>query len=343
MIDRCRDLSHPRDVLLLKMRTVAQAQEIKDVRDVLKEPLTGKQVMVPMTTKAFFAGRLEPAVRNKQEQVFVKMAQEHFVELDRTEAMDYLDRRIAALEEQTHLATAPAADRAGEKISQGQASSALPFFEIREELDQEGREVRAEAINVAKELAYLQKKESEGKPASSLVPTTAAMSHEEPLDDEPERMKGLTDDDYDALSARLEELARLEEESEQTKIVNQASSRKLQSKGWAKGFLNADSNPKTKARAQGTKKEIPSSPKSSNQKGKKVDFHETNHVREIPRIGERSAAELKQAVRKGIEPEVFSGVIRERPMGQQAARPTPTATAPPKKLSRFAQERQEQR
>lgn len=289
---------------------------LENVKKILEEgPLTEKQVMVPITTKAFFAGRLKPTLRNEQEQVLIKMAGANFVELDRSQAIGYLERQIESRSPKTTA-------KYGKESAEERSVPALPFFEIREELDVDGREVRAEAVNVVKELEYLQKKE--GKIAA-IVPM-AGGSSEPPELDEPDRVS-VSNVEYELLSARLEELARLEEQAESAKAENIKSSTKLQSKGWAKGFLNA--KPKAKRQAM----TVPTT-------GKKVGFHAQDAVREIPRIGQRSASELKPVARKEIDTQVFSGVIRERPVGTSTESVKPV---PKKKLSRFAQERQGQR
>lgn len=293
---------------------------MESVKNILEEgPLAGKQVMVPITTKAFFAGRLKPAFRNEQEQVLMKMAGTNFVELDRSQAIGYLERQIESRSPKT---TTKYGKEAEEQTAEQSSEPALPFFEIREELDVDGREVRAEAVNVVKELEYLQKKE--GK-VTAMVPM-AGVSSELPELDESECVS-ISDVEYEALSARLEELARLEEQAEIAKAENMKSASKLQSKGWAKGFLNA------KPKAERPAKNVLTT-------DKKVGFHAQDAVSEIPRIGQRSASELKPVARKEIDSQVFSGVIRERPVG---TRTESVKSVPQKRLSRFAQERQEQR
>lgn len=319
-------------------------QELETVRSTLagEESLSGQQVMVPMTTKAFFAGTLKPTLKDGQEQVLVKMVDSNLVELDRSQAVNHLDRRIQSLSStSTTVANETTSAPAGE--SSNEEAPALPFFEIREELDESGREVKAEAINVAKQLEFLQKKEGKTTNASTIVPSAS----DEMIQDDPEQLKPVTDAEYDALSKRLDMLARLEEEAEKVKEENQTSAKKLQSKGWSKGFLNA--KPKKKRTPAKSTETLPTTTTttasmSTSTQGKRVGFQAANEVREIPRVGERSASELKPAVasRKEIEPQVFSGVIRERSVGSAAA-DSPSSRAPAKKkLSRFVQERQEQ-
>jgi len=314
-------------------------QELENVKSTLQEPLTAKKVMVPMTTRAFFAGTLKPPVKDEQEQVLVKMGGSNLVELDRLQAINHLDGRIQSLSVADDSTTTANSDistaAAGESSMEVEPS--LPFFEIREELDESGREVKAEAINVAKQLELLQKKEGR-KANASVVPTAS----EEKIQDEPEQLKPVTDSEYESLSNRLDMLARLEEETEHAKQENKVSAKKLQSKGWSKGFLNA--KPK-KRKSQPKKVPARTSSTPSNEE-RKVAFQSQDEIREIPRVGERSASELKTtgaAPRRQIEPQVFSGVIRERSVESAPANASPSTKAPPrKKLSKFAQERQEQ-
>lgn len=326
-------------------------RELENVKQSLQRaPLAGTQIMVPATTKAFFSGTLQPTITNGKEQVLVKMVGDNLVELECSEAVTYLDRRMEMLEGTTQP---PQVASATETFSQEEASEpTLPFFEIREELDESGNEVKAEAINVAKQLEYLQSKSKGKTPANtsgtSFVPTASSTpmnyNSEDNDDHDQEQLKPMTDQEYDALSNRLDMLARLEEEAESKKIENQASAKKLQSKGWSKGFLNA--KPKKKKMTQ-IKKQPELSSSSTTNEGKRVGFQATNDVREIPRVGTRSASELKpptsqQQSRKEIETQVFSGVVRERSIGSINApvEDSPSTKPPPKKkLSRFAQER----
>ena len=307
-------------------------QELQNVRNLLEEPLSDKHVMVPITTKAFFSGTLKPPIKDKQEQVLVKMAHSNLVELDRSQAINYLDRRIES------LLTKTTAGVAADGESSVEAETALPFFEIREELDQDGREVKAEAINVAKQLEFLRK---EGMKAAPSILSAASIKEEMIIDNEPEKLTTIMDQEYEALSLRLDELARLEEEAESAKVENRISSKKLQSKGWSKGFLNA----KTKKKKAQPRRVVATETGLSTpaNEGRKVEFKSNDEIREIPRIGERSSSELKpSASRNAIEPQVFSGIIRERTIGSVTVETSPSTKAPRKKLSRFAQERQEQ-
>jgi hypothetical protein len=58
-------------------------------------------------------------------------------------------------------------------------------------------------------------------------------------------------------------------------------------------------------------------------------------------VGERSVSDVKKpAARKQIEESVFNGVVKERATAPSAARQE--QPAPKKKLSRFAQQRQDE-
>jgi hypothetical protein len=159
----------------------------------------------------------------------------------------------------------------------------------------------------------------------------------------------------------LEELERLEEMDAKEKKVNKKSSKQLQSKGWSKGFLTSSpTSKKTKANSVPTTK-VPSSlnkprmetlsktaPSVSVPPKKKVGFSDSdNDVRSIPRIGQRSIREVtppSRGNRKSFDSSVFSGIIAERPVSAAVATPPilhEAATAPKKKLSRFAQQRLE--
>lgn len=309
---------------------------LRQARRTLEEPLTEKLVMVPITTKGFFSGTLKPSIKDGQEQVLVKMGGDNLVELDRSQAIDHLDGRIRSL-----ARTAPTNDTCRAQ-DESLPNTELPFFEIREELDESGNEVKAEAVDVAKQLELLQK-EGKNANASFFVPSVSA--DDEKMDEEPEKMKSVTDTEYEEISSRLDLLARLEDEAEATKVENQASAKKLQSKGWSKGFLNA----KPKKKKVKPSKEASSIIGQSSSEGKKVAFQSQDQIREIPRVGERSASELKPSSatttsRREIEPQVFSGVIQERPIDLGSKTTNSPSANPParKKLSRFAQERLDQ-
>jgi hypothetical protein len=181
--------------------------------------------------------------------------------------------------------------------------------------------------------------------------TEAASSSENHNDtkQQQQQQQQVSDQEYQALSSRLDELARLEEEAEMSNKINQTSAKKLQSKGWSKGFLNST---KKKAAVVDVVATRPSRPPVLNEtasaspaaaapvavetvrddtKKKVVGFHEETQVKEIPRVGERSIQDHIQKTKqqqpipvvapsRPLEESVFTGVVRER-------RPTSTAAA----------------
>jgi hypothetical protein len=93
---------------------------------------------------------------------------------------------------------------------------------------------------------------------------------------------------------------------------------------------------------------------------RRVGFNpQANQVREIPRVGERSAAEIRKKPalfsqqrttsdgQTSLPSSAVGGVVRERSRPSKkpsalSAPLTPADPSPPKRLSRFAQERLEQ-
>ena len=339
----------------------ATLQQLHHLHDGIQDLLSGKTVMVPLTTKAFFAGHLLPEVnKDGREQVLLKISKEYFVTLERREASVVLEKRMDALTLPETLAGTASPVTGNSQISTPATidlPTSLPFFEIREELDNEGNEVKAEAVNVVRELEYLQKKEVEMINAVTRKVGVDDVEGNRTADINLGPNPTISDDDFDKISNRLFELARLEEEAEAKKIVNEKSAKGLQGTGWSKGFLNSMSPNKITTNTPNTTKpaEIPlenfqlKAPMSS----KKVGFSDQNRTHEIPRIGERSFASCKQPAGKEssvstgprpFEAEVFSGVIHERPVGERFAgertQPKPEGK---KNLSKFALERQGER
>jgi len=409
-------------------------QQLQDVRDCLKQPLTDRSVLIPCGTKAFFAGRLTPSVtitaaaearltddgaaadgkpavatatKNLasettavaaalREYVVVRMSDGTEKEMTRQDALDYLQKEIEERKEETKKAKVASAIKqnvpppkkksAISSRSKKQAvprdddepnNTVLPFIEIREELDESGHAVRCETIDVSEQLKNLKSKgeqeisssfgssvvqedenEMEEDAAATNTPTNSAI---DPNDNMP---KPLSDSEYDALAARLEELARLEEHAETNKSVNLKSSKKLQSKGWSKGFLNNKSSIKKPKKTQAPPKTAsetttsaenltPASEnnattaarQSASQKppqddapsSKTVAFGDTE-IREIPRVGERSvrATLPRPPPSRPLDDAIFPGVVQEK---KAAAQNLSLADDQPKKVSRFAQER----
>jgi hypothetical protein len=146
--------------------------------------------------------------------------------------------------------------------------------------------------------------------------------------------------------------------------------------GWSKGFLNKSTTSKSSTQPKQSKSK--SSVETTTQQptaaaaSRVVSFGE-NQVQEIPRIGTTSAATLQRSPskpivvaaaaattspppRRPLDSSIFSGVIQERsgntqttaarqqqqpPQQQQPQQPQQPSTKP-KRISRFAQDRQEQ-
>ena len=345
--------------------SVAQASvsDLEAVRHVLQDPLTGRKVMIPFTGKAFFAGTLEPSVDQGHEQVVVKLSKDTLVDMSRSDAVALLEQRIESIQERMkktleNYSSKGATPTKPKSITEGGSSRA--FFEIREEYDDDGNEIRAEAINVAKELQYLQKDEKDQLVGSDMFSPTNMMNDDADHEQSPstsvhqnDSKPGVVSDrDFETLTLRLEELARLEEEAETQKVANTMSSKTIQGSGWAKGFLNSRTTKTKPSKKKVTNVNKGIQPQSAvsitnasdSPRPKRVGFGE-NEIREIPRVGDKSVAHSTSQSRQAISASVFSGVITERSMGAQDHRSTASATTPAstpepeRKVSRFAQQR----
>lgn len=187
--------------------------------------------------------------------------------------------------------------------------------------------------------------------------------------------QSISDADYEALTSRLEELERLEAADAVNKSSNVKSSKRLQSKSWGKGFLNA--KPKSSsAQKQNTKldtkqvkqvhtKDITEEEATTD---RKVSFSKELHVKEISLQAapgelqnkpQRAAPIIynnsKVQEAKNIDPfppvatvpfeeNVFRGVVQERSTMKyvlEQSKPKPDEQGGKKKLSRFAMQRLE--
>jgi hypothetical protein len=335
----------------------ASVSDLDSLRNVLQDPLTGRKVMIPFTGKAFFAGTLEPSMHQCQEQVVVKLSKDTMVDMSRSDALALLEKRIESIQEKVNktLGTSssskvtPQASKPKSTTADSKESP-LAFFEIREEYDDDGNEIRAEAINVVKELKYLEKDEMDQMVGSDMFsPTTMTnesddeLSHATAMYQNDNKPGVVSDLDFEKIALRLDQLARLEDEAETQKASNRMSSKTIQGSGWAKGFLNHGK--KTKASTKkGIQPQAAVSVTNANDspRPKKVGFGK-NEIREIPRVGEMSVAKSTTQSRQTISASVFSGMITERPIRAQdhvvpAATQTSTAELQ-RKVSRFAQQR----
>mmetsp|Transcript_24790 Transcript_24790/g.36691 ORF Transcript_24790/g.36691 Transcript_24790/m.36691 type:complete len:327 (+) Transcript_24790:228-1208(+) len=316
----------------------ASSDELSAVRNILQDPLSGRKVMIPFTSKAFFEGSLQPSMAENKEQVIVKLSKKELVEMARTEAQKLLEERIEVLGKEKRITSVSNPLKKESKILDDPAPS-MPYFEIREEYDEDGNEIRAEAINVAKELEYLQRKENEN--IDSAVRKAESQDMELLEQKQNETKTDVTNEEYEQISSRLEKLARLEEEAEAKQKINKASSQKLQGSGWGKGFLNRKKKSSvmnevlTSRNKISKEKELP-----KQQSAKKVNFAETHESPEMQSQTESSLNNLTtMRARRPIESNVFSGFIKERDVGEQS-KPSHRAEESTKKpLSLFAQRR----
>jgi hypothetical protein len=469
--------------------TMDDDEELRDLVDVLRQPLQGRPVLVPFGTQAFLEGTLDPrghrppllepssceapseATRigerdgsgsgdsaGDEEYVIIRTEsrqnEDGEEEEDRTvtrqQAKEYFEAEMVALLRATNQRrhVGYVAHTTGENTKQrhkegsatqqpatakprppvtshsstpamdasapasGDAEEPTPaFFEIREELDEHGQEVRAEAVDVSRQLAMLES-DASGNVATTTtrrpdngryVETAATDTTMHDLTGaarETQSKKVISDTEYERLSARLDELALLEEQAESNKEVNTASRTGLQGGGWSSGFLNTSNKKKKNAKSKKPPNALPASTSiqstpdelipagatsttvttAPESRSRAVSFDPNrNDVREIPRIGQRSALELKkpqeplqqEGLRLGYSSlggssgggtgtAAVASVVHERvkpkssktrkdkqaihlQTGSIAPQSGPSATGqpeqPPKRLSRFAQER----
>lgn len=137
------------------------------------EPMAGKHVMVPMTSQAFFSGRLEPPSRAgsgakaEEESVLVNVGDGYLAQMGREEAAGHIQRRIGAIlasvaqggeggaASEPSTASPSSAGAKNERKRQPPAPRGPALIEIREEFDAQGREVSAGVVNVADEMRLL--------------------------------------------------------------------------------------------------------------------------------------------------------------------------------------------
>ena len=280
--------------------------QLQELQGVIKNPIQGRQVMIPLTSQAFVIGSLQPNIQNGEEILLLRQQKQSdkatmkgidesdLKEMTRQEIHDLLEvekqrKKKAAIEskksktnKKNTIKTTPVSQsatsspnnttaKATPSQTQTHATSrknsgtttdsnntpTLSFFEIKEELDGTGNVVTGQAINVTKQLELLEKqRQEESKREEKDESKQDFADYPEPTEeydsppDHPDELSTtpatVTDDDYQALSARLDELARLEEEAEANSTNNRKSSKKLQG-AWSKGFLGGgrkNTNPK---------------------------------------------------------------------------------------------------
>ncbi|GAX27264.1 hypothetical protein FisN_13Lh175 [Fistulifera solaris] len=270
-------------------------EQLRDVRDQLRQPLSGRSVLVPLGPKAFVPGFLQP---DGEEEIvtFVPAKSSGVTDaitISRTEALDRLQDEMDQISNRKKAppskGTRPTSHR----------NNILPYFEIREEIDSSGNELKAEAVNVSQHLEYL-RQHPEVVQEETLPPavTTASSSAGESVEEIPvSSLKPLSDGEYDALAARLEELARLEED-ESRPPASKVMKKSNQKSGWNKGFLNTTSK---------TKKKPVVAPADKSDGGGRNDLSETL----IQSTDTNKDKRIAPVPAKPISKSVFSGVIQE--------------------------------
>ncbi|KAG7356574.1 hypothetical protein IV203_001260 [Nitzschia inconspicua] len=263
----------------------------------------------------------------------------------------------------------------------------FPMVEIQEEYTEDGQQLYGKAIDITSRLEALWKHEDGSSRhrqneeekydhetgVEYSMTSTNSDNGENPHTKMQQNVPNMTDQDskvaptisdeeYDRLSQRLEELAFFEEQEQQIK----AAKKKSAGLTFQKGFLNAV-KPKSKRIAttnktstgradESTKTSISPNPDLSgvNRKSKVTIGENQNKVKEIPQEGRQQPVPPRQGVQQTssrmIDPSLFSGLIQERTDATTAGnRDTPAVasssgnnTTKKKRVSRFAQERQQQ-
>lgn len=172
-----------------------QLQYIQDLlKDASENKLSGRQVMIPVTSKAFFEGHLDPAMQTdssgEKEQVIVKVGGEYLAEMSLEDASRYIERRmkdlrpqVAAMNNSEENQKPKSALRLKkgflnekpkikmeqykqekQKLNESKIATIsydepiLPFMEILEEYDSSGKQVKAEALDVSQQLMDFRRK-----------------------------------------------------------------------------------------------------------------------------------------------------------------------------------------
>lgn len=209
----------------------AQEERIQSVRSILKSTSDGgstlseRKVMIPITTKAFFEGKLQPTIHGKsgKEEVIVNLGQGCLAGMTTDEASKFLDRkldRIRSLMKESEpkpkkkngklafkkgFLDVDQKEKSSMKKPQDQAkpiassstsmsteySPSLPFIEIREEFDKDGNEIKSEAMNMSKVLQNV-KKEIQSKTGDKAVDNEMLNAL---LDSVPDSLEDDDDDD----------------------------------------------------------------------------------------------------------------------------------------------------
>jgi hypothetical protein len=178
-------------------------EQVRDVKDSLVKPLTGQQVLIPLGSKAFFPGTLRPSVSSDgKEQLVVRDQDGNDKEMTRRQALDCLQVELDSLKPPSR--TKPVNVKSALRTSKPSSTASkppetlmnpsMPFFEIREEYDSGGGKIAAQAINVSKQLEYLQKQAA----GESVVHVPPESKHDDVADDD--------DDETNLEEVRVENL-----------------------------------------------------------------------------------------------------------------------------------------
>mmetsp|Transcript_50258 Transcript_50258/g.60452 ORF Transcript_50258/g.60452 Transcript_50258/m.60452 type:complete len:486 (+) Transcript_50258:238-1695(+) len=389
-------------------------------------PLSGRQVMIPLTSKAFLPGVLRPplmkedyessnSVKAKNEverEVIImnltsvadiksngfnrhgkfggekksdenKNEGDDYVDMTRLEAAEYLKKKMKVrsssllpsllgcdvseeINSEVDLSLnsykhSTAGDRTGNNVSQKEELTAarVPFFEIREEYDMNGNEIKSEAIDISKELKYLTKKNKEGlsmeennnfeeslhkRRGTSATDVnhkidkkkiaSATLTLHKNIPVESECSQGYSSEEwYGKTLSKLDQLALQESLNDDKAKENAKSSRKLQSKGWAKGFLNTSTKNSRRLKNEKTESSREAHVKGTASKVKEPSLNEkvlTSDRKQVQFLDERNqsdqtndqhnakvnenktAVECEQPI--PFTSKVFTGLINERPV-----------------------------
>ena len=219
----------------------AQEEKIQSVQSILKSTSDGgslseRKVMIPITTKAFFEGKLQPTIHggSGKEQVITNLGQECLADMTIDEATKFLDRKLDRIRSLMKESEPKPKKKSGKlafkkgfldggqkkkssmKKSQDQTkatassstsmstgySPSLPFIEIREEFDKDGNEIKSEAMNMSKVLQNV-KKEIQSKAGDKVVDNEMLNAL---LDSVPDSMDEDGDDDSQEFDMEDEEI-----------------------------------------------------------------------------------------------------------------------------------------
>jgi len=178
-------------------------------------------------------------------------------------------------------------------------SSIFPLMEIRETCDETGNIINSEVVNMSNTMKRLEdnidagnttnNSEKDGKQFGELLAKTLKEGEEDitTYDEGFVHVEAaatsttgkaaipkerISDKEYKSIYSRLEELERLEEEDMKSKAENAKSSKRLQSSGWSKGFLNKTKKSRGKS---------PATQKREESSELKVSFTDSSEIKDL--------------------------------------------------------------